>query len=200
MMRFVMFAILLTFLAGCSGHQIKSFPESTQQPNDLRDLDLDGVIEAREKCDNTLKGAVVDNDGCSGVKAVNERITLNVLFNNGSAYVHPKYYPEVAKVAAFLHKHPHTEVIIEGHASAQGPAGVNKQLSLKRATSIASLLSSNHGIERQRIQAVGYGEERLLDTSDTAQAHQRNRRVMADIRNSNKNTPLKWTIYTSVEE
>ncbi|USH04117.1 OmpA family protein [Grimontia kaedaensis] len=198
-MRFVVTAMLLAILTGCSG-AIKQFPENAKQPSDLRDLDLDGVIEAREKCDGTIRGASVDNYGCSGVKAVSERITLNVLFNNGSAYVNPKYYPEIEKVADFLIEHPHTEVIIEGHASSQGPAYVNKTLSLKRAQSISYLLSSLHGIERNRIQAVGYGEERLLDVANTEEAHQKNRRVIADIRTSDKKTPMKWTIYTGVEE
>ncbi|NGN98446.1 OmpA family protein [Grimontia sp. S25] len=198
-MKKVLIAFCFFTLVGCSANGIESFPENDEQSADLRDLDLDGVIEAREKCDSTVKGAVVDNEGCSGVNVVNERITLNVLFANGSAYVNPKYYSEIAKVAEFMADFPYSEVTIEGHASAEGPADVNKRLSLLRAKSIAALLSSIHRIDRSRIQAIGYGEERLLDESDTPEAHQLNRRVVADIRGSDKRIPLKWTIYTDVE-
>ncbi|OEE49534.1 hypothetical protein A1OS_07100 [Enterovibrio norvegicus] len=198
-MKILLFTLFAALLSGCAGKEIETFPENFAQPSDLRDLDLDGVIEDREKCADTIKGAIVNNDGCSGVKTVNERFTLNILFANGSSYIHPNYYPEVAKVADFIKRHPYTDVIIEGHASATGPADINKRLSLERAQSIKALLLSRYGIKRARIQSIGYGEDQLLDTANTPEADKRNRRVVADMRGSDKRTPLKWTIYTQLE-
>ncbi|MGF1767307.1 OmpA family protein [Enterovibrio makurazakiensis] len=199
-MKIVLMTLLLFLLAGCSGNNVDSFPEAYVQPNDLKDLDLDGVINERDKCPETIKGAIVDNDGCSGAKHINQRITLNVRFQSGSSYINPADLPEIENLANFLKNHPYTNVTVEGHASTHGDARTNKWLSLKRAKKVSSVLSSTYGVERHRIRAVGYGEERLLDTTNTPDAHQRNRRVVADIRVSNKETPLKWTIYTQLDD
>jgi len=46
--------------------------DNTKQLQDLRDLDRDGVIEAREQCADTLAGSTIDNVGC--IKQTNEMI------------------------------------------------------------------------------------------------------------------------------
>ncbi|WP_394211194.1 OmpA family protein [Enterovibrio calviensis] len=199
-MKIALMSLFFLLLAGCSGNNVESFPENFVQPDDLRDLDFDGVIQERDKCHETIKGAIVDNSGCSGAKNMNKRITLNVRFQSGSSYFNSADYPEIEKVADILIKHPYTNVTIEGHASTPGDARTNKWLSLKRANAVSASLSSTYGIDRNRIRAVGYGEERLLDTTNTMEAHERNRRVVAEIGVSNKKTSLKWTIYTPLED
>ena len=54
-------------LSGCAGNNIVKVEPSVKQLHDLNDLDRDGVIEAREKCANTVLGATIDNYGCGKV-------------------------------------------------------------------------------------------------------------------------------------
>lgn len=52
--------------------------------------------------------------------------------------------------------------IIGGHTDDVGKAEYNKNLSQKRAESVIEYLVSQHGLNKQRLTAVGYGESRLL--------------------------------------
>ena len=54
---------------------------------------------------------------------------------------------------------------IGGHTDAVGSAGYNQQLSQRRAASVASYLSER-GVGPDRLDPVGYGEERLADQQD----------------------------------
>ena len=67
---------------------------------------------------------------------------------------------------------PHFE--IAGHTDASGSADYNKSLSQRRADSVLQFLI-DHGVERERLQSIGHGEERLLNTDDPG--HPENRRV-----------------------
>ncbi len=52
---------------------------------------------------------------------------------------------------------------IEGHTDGSGSWAANKRLSRKRAQRVTNYLIWKHKISRQRIKAIGYGEERLLE-------------------------------------
>ena len=80
-----------------------------------------------------------------------------------------------------LAENPAYGVIIEGHASLQGNADYNKQLSLRRAKAIATWLIDQQGIDKGRVFEVGYGEERPVIDAQTEQANRANRRIVARI-------------------
>lgn len=50
--------------------------------------------------------------------------------------------------------------VIEGHADAHGDDQYNKDLSLRRAAAVRDFLVGEFGIGENRLQVVGYGEER----------------------------------------
>lgn len=50
--------------------------------------------------------------------------------------------------------------VIEGHADAHGDDQYNKDLSLRRATAVKDFLVDRFGIAEDRLQVIGYGEER----------------------------------------
>ena len=68
-----------------------------------------------------------------------------------------------------------SKIEINGHTDASGDAAYNKKLSQKRAESVKNYLVSVYRINPQRLTAVGWGEERLKNTSDPNAAD--NRRV-----------------------
>ncbi|MFT6897321.1 MAG: OOP family OmpA-OmpF porin [Paraglaciecola sp.] len=49
-------------------------------------------------------------------------------------------------------------------------------LSIDRALAVKQLFVENYGIAAERLKTEAYGETRLLDSSNTAQAHNINRR------------------------
>jgi peptidoglycan-associated lipoprotein len=71
---------------------------------------------------------------------------------------------------------------IEGHADERGSDEYNLALSNRRASSAMRYLI-NQGVAQDRLESVGYGEERPLDSAETEAAWARNRR--AEFRVSN---------------
>ncbi|WP_115717295.1 OmpA family protein [Gallaecimonas mangrovi] len=189
--------ILAAFaLAACSMHDTVDYDQPTAQVNDLTDPDTDGVINARDKCDSTILGADIDNDGC-GRKAQNvQRFDLKVLFANDSDYIDPRYYSEIGKVAEFMKQYPETELTLEGHCSKTGGAAYNVALSKRRVDAVAKVLEKEFSIAPGRVTTVGYGFSKPLDTSMTEEAHRKNRRVVAELSGAQNLPVMKWTIYT----
>lgn len=68
------------------------------------------------------------------------------------------------------------EVIVEGHTDSLGSAQVNHKLSSQRAEAVKDYLKSNlPGVDR--IEAIGYGDERPIAGNKTAKGRAQNRRV-----------------------
>jgi outer membrane protein OmpA-like peptidoglycan-associated protein len=66
-------------------------------------------------------------------------------------------------------------VVIEGHTDANGTDAYNQALSLRRALAVKQYLAQTHGIDAQRLQALGFGERRPIAGADPYAAA--NRRV-----------------------
>jgi len=60
----LMFSSMVLLMPACADLSLASM-DNTKQLQDLRDIDRDGVIEAREQCADTLAGSTIDNVGCS---------------------------------------------------------------------------------------------------------------------------------------
>ncbi|MCC4799661.1 hypothetical protein BCT30_11465 [Enterovibrio norvegicus] len=193
------YAALLPFilLAGCAPQDVITMQDVSPQENDLRDLDFDGVIKAREKCVETLIGAAVNNDGCPKDKSVKQSFKLDVKFPNNSADLLPRYYAKLEQLVAFMEEQKEATVTIEGHASKVGSSAHNLVLSQQRADAVAQALVSDFGISASRVEAVGYGDTEPLIDDNSDFAHETNRRVMATLSGSYSTTDMRWTIFTS---
>jgi outer membrane protein OmpA-like peptidoglycan-associated protein len=85
------------------------------------------------------------------------------------------------EVASVIKKNPHIKKIaIEGHASAEGIAGYNLQLSDQRAKAVMKYLVE-HGIPKEALTAQGYGVTRPVADNDTDAGREKNRRVEFNI-------------------
>ena len=147
----------------------------------VNDADKDGVIDSKDNCANTPEVDKVDANGCTVFAKKQESARLSVNFDHNKTAVRDEYKSEIAKVAKFMTKYPHVNVSIDGHTSAQGSAKYNQELSTKRAQAIADVLIADFSIEAHRIEAIGHGETKLLDTADTDEAHKLNRRIEAHL-------------------
>jgi outer membrane protein OmpA-like peptidoglycan-associated protein len=66
---------------------------------------------------------------------------------------------------------------VEGHTDDLGEAEYNLDLSQQRASAVAQYLYSNYGIERERLDVLGLGEESPLIPDTSLEARAKNRRV-----------------------
>ncbi len=73
------------------------------------------------------------------------------------------------------------KLTVEGHTDSKGNADYNKKLSQQRADNVKKVLVEN-GLGADDIQAIGYGEERLLKSPETSEIdYAKNRRVEINI-------------------
>jgi OOP family OmpA-OmpF porin len=145
------------------------------------DTDKDGVLDNKDNCPNTPMTDKVDHNGCTIFS--DEKVSMNLLvnFDNNSSIVNAEYLDEIKAVADFLTLYPHTSLIIEGHTSKVGSSDYNQRISQKRAQSIVNVLVNKFSIKASRLVAMGYGEDRLINTADNMAAHKENRRIKAEI-------------------
>lgn len=115
-----------------------------------------------------------------------DTIRLSINFANNSDVIDESYYSEIAGVANFMKKYPDATVIIEGHTSVRGDAAYNQNLSERRAKMVADIIVNQYNIGQSRVSSVGYGETRLLDTSNSRDADRKNRRIEARISGSKR--------------
>ncbi|MGR0278905.1 OmpA family protein [Marinomonas dokdonensis] len=162
----------------------------------LIDSDGDGVIDVRDRCSNTEKDAAVDNYGCPDVSEKLLTVQLNILFDSGQAIVKPSFYPELKKLADFLNANPASSVVIEGHTDDVGSSELNHSLSQKRANAIADVLVDSFRIRQNRVKGIGYGEDRPIESNDTPEGREKNRRVVAEVFARQEAEQKRWTIYS----
>lgn len=102
----------------------------------------------------------------------------NILFDLDSAKIKEISTITLNTVVATLKANPELKIAINAHTDAQGSAGYNKRLSMRRAASAMEYLLSK-GISKDRLSSQGFGEEQLLIncTSCTPQENELNRRI-----------------------
>ena len=105
------------------------------------------------------------------------QITIAVQFDFNSARIRPDSFRAVGLMADALY-HPYLQgyrFMIVGHTDAKGDRKYNLKLSQQRADAIRWALINPFGIPAARIEAVGLGEEQLLNRQNPEAAE--NRRV-----------------------
>jgi OOP family OmpA-OmpF porin len=188
--------LAMVFITSCADRGLVVMEAPVEQLENLQDYDSDGVIEAREKCADTVMGATIDNDGCPTQSAIIEQLRVEINFPNNSFAIPSSAYGEIKKLATIIDRNPELQVLIEGHTSHVGGAQLNKVLSEERAKAVVSILINDFGISQQRLSAIGYGFERLAVAGDTEEAHAANRRILAQSNLTTYKDDMKWTIYT----
>jgi outer membrane protein OmpA-like peptidoglycan-associated protein len=118
----------------------------------------------------------------TGVDVVRQgdNITLDmpggVTFAFNSSDLNSQFYPVLDKVAGTLSEYDKTVIEVAGHTDSVGSDAYNQQLSERRASSVASYLSS-HGVDRARMVPIGAGEGHPVSSNETDAGRAQNRRV-----------------------
>jgi outer membrane protein OmpA-like peptidoglycan-associated protein len=96
------------------------------------------------------------------------QFTITIQFDFNSARIRPDSFRAVGLMADALY-HPYLQgyrFLIVGHTDAKGSRKYNLKLSQQRADAIREALINPFGINPARIEAVGLGEEQLLNRSN----------------------------------
>ena len=154
--------------------------------------ELEAALKARDAALNDIKNKV--GDALLGFQGKGLTVTQRdgkvyvsmeekLLFRSGSYEVDPGGAKAVHDLATVLAANPDIDVVVEGHTDnvryrqGTGQLRDNLDLSVMRATSVTRLLLENKGIAPSRIISAGMGEWMPVDTADTDEARQRNRRT-----------------------
>jgi uncharacterized repeat protein (TIGR01451 family) len=155
------------------------------------DNDRDGIYDADDQCpaeQETING-VDDEDGCpdegtSQVELTGGSIVIRqkVYFDTNKDVVLERSFPLLKQVGLLLRANPQiTKVRVEGHTDSRADDAFNMDLSQRRAGNVRKYLVQEAGIDPARLESVGYGESQPVDTNDTDQGRENNRRVVFTI-------------------
>ena len=107
-------------------------------------------------------------------------IMRNMFFATNKTKILPQSEPELESLAQFLNENPTVSIRIIGHTDAIGSDAANQILSEGRANAVRDDLVTR-GIDGSRIETEGRGESEPIDTNDTEEGRQNNRRVEFEI-------------------
>jgi outer membrane protein OmpA-like peptidoglycan-associated protein len=125
-----------------------------------------------EEMKRDIEGARIERVG-EGIK-----ITFNsgILFDVDKSNLRPEAVTNLQKLAVILNKYEDTRVLIEGHTDSTGSEEHNRDLSISRAQSVATTLSSDQ-VNATRFTIMGYGEAQPVADNGSTEGRQANRRV-----------------------
>lgn len=113
-------------------------------------------------------------------------VLKNVFFDSGKSGLRTESLSELDRIKELLEDNNQVQVQINGHTDNVGNAAYNKILSRKRAQSVVNYLIRN-GVDKTRLTAKGYGEERpLVSNDDEKDGREINRRTEIEIIGINK--------------
>jgi len=151
------------------------------------DTDGDGVYDVIDLC--PLEKGSPENNGCPKVveridimEIPDEDATIlqeafdNLEFAVGSSNISAASFESLDKLIELMNKRPEYRIYIAGHTDNTGIAKKNEALSLSRANAVRDYLLTK-GISPTRIKTEGFGSSRPIESNDTPEGRQKNRRV-----------------------
>lgn len=103
-------------------------------------------------------------------------ILKNVFFATASAELLDASLNELQRLKTLLVDNPNLNIQINGHTDNVGQDADNQTLSTNRAKAVYNYLIEN-GIAESRLKYKGFGESQPIDTNETKEGRQRNRRT-----------------------
>jgi len=116
-----------------------------------------------------FSSAIAENVG----KIINLK---NVFFQTGSALLQDQSKYELNELATLLKANANVKVELGGHTDSQGDDSNNQVLSQKRAEAVLNFLRTK-GVTTGNMTSRGYGENSPIETNETAEGRQANRRT-----------------------
>ncbi len=150
------------------------------------DNDADRVLDAQDRCLNEpeTRNGFEDDDGCpdeaprTAEEQHLDRLGERILFRQNRAYLAGGSRRALRAVIALLNAHPEiTLLTVEAHASREGDAAQNMELSERRAQTVVDALAAG-GIARSRLAVHAFGDQQPEHLGDTETDYALNRRAV----------------------
>jgi K(+)-stimulated pyrophosphate-energized sodium pump len=97
-------------------------------------------------------------------------------FETGAATLKPESQEQLKNIAEILKAYPAVNIKIGGYTDNTGNAASNLKLSQDRANSVRTELEKS-GVDKDRLEAEGYGQEHPVASNDTEEGRAQNRRI-----------------------
>jgi outer membrane protein OmpA-like peptidoglycan-associated protein len=133
---------------------------------------LNAILQTRD----SARGLIVNMSG--------------VLFQSGKSDLQPVAREKLAKISGIVLAHPDLKLAVEGHTDSVGSDASNQTLSEKRAQGARDYLVSQ-GISADSIVSRGFGSTKPIESNDTADGRQSNRRVELIVSGDSIQIPVK---------
>ena len=105
------------------------------------------------------------------------KITLKNIYFNASKYdLKPESFPELDRLVVAMQTNPTMSIRLEGHTDTVGDFDANVELSRNRVNEVKQYLVGK-GISADRVETVGYGPSRPINTNRSLKERPENRRV-----------------------
>jgi outer membrane protein OmpA-like peptidoglycan-associated protein len=112
---------------------------------------------------------------------IGSKIALrNVFFDTGKSSLRSESDAELERLVKLMKDVPGLKIELSGHTDNTGSAQGNIKLSQARAEAVVTFLAGK-GIAKNRMTAKGYGSSKPVDTNNTADGRQNNRRTEFEI-------------------
>ena len=146
--------------------------------------ELTKLLEERDNYLNSLKDKVMkalapfESEGLKVYVSMDEKL----LFQSGRWVVDAKGVNAIRELSKVLATTKDVDIVVEGHTdnvpyTGSGNILDNWDLSVKRATSIVRILLENKDIDPTKVSASGRSEYCPIETANTKEARQANRRI-----------------------
>jgi chemotaxis protein MotB len=162
------------------------------EKRNARLVELEKILDAQKRIAQDLKNKVseallgFENNGLT-VTNKNGKVYVSLdeklLFKSGSWEIDANGKSALKKLAGVLERNPDIQVTIEGHTDivpykpAASELKDNWDLSVKRATTVVRVLLEGSKIDPKRLTAAGRSEYLPVDSRNTTDARQKNRRT-----------------------
>jgi len=162
------------------------------EKRNARLVELEKILDAQKRIAQDLKNKVseallgFENNGLT-VSQRNGKVYISLdeqlLFKSASWDIDANGRNALKKLAAVLERNPDIQITIEGHTddvpynSGGSLLRDNWDLSVKRATTVVRVLLEGSKIDPKRLTAAGHSEFMPVDTGNSSDARQKNRRT-----------------------
>jgi outer membrane protein OmpA-like peptidoglycan-associated protein/tetratricopeptide (TPR) repeat protein len=126
--------------------------------------------------DSSRGSSVFKEFKLSPIQSGNFLVLNNIFFDFNSSVLKPSSFNELKKLIDLLIVNSDLNILIEGHTDNIGSEEYNNQLSAERARSVYEYLISN-GIAPSRLKYEGFGASQPIDTNETEEGRNKNRRT-----------------------
>lgn len=155
--------------------------------------DQSSVEAVKNTLENMIKTNSLDGDIKLSITSVGLTITFpsTVFFDSGSATLNDSMKTALDKMAPEINTLPNdvsVKAYTDSNPISNSAYSSNWQLSSVRASNVVQYLQEQGNVNGARLSAVGCGDNNPVDTNDTEDGRNRNRRVEINILYSNSST------------